>query len=88
MTSYVDTLIIDCNVASSEQNRVSEDTQQSPAVFTCRQGSGLKLNPGDEISVHSAMINEKGNNGNIEFSGITQPSRTYLLEYSKWSDRV
>tara|TARA_R110000787_G_scaffold197875_14_gene309097 strand:+ start:4534 stop:7737 length:3204 start_codon:yes stop_codon:yes gene_type:complete len=28
------------------------------------------------------MINEKGNNGNIEFSGITQPSRTYLLEYT------
>ena len=81
MTSYVDTLVIDCNRKTSEQAK-SFNTANDPAVFTCRQGAGIKLNPGDEVSLHSAMINEKGNNGNVEFNGevVDNPESEYTLE--------
>lgn len=81
MTSYVDTLVIDCNRKTSEQAK-SFNTENQPAVFTCRQGAGIKLNPGDQVSLHSAMINEKGNNGNVEFSGevVDDPESSYTLE--------
>tara|TARA_R110001592_G_scaffold1834_2_gene11103 strand:- start:231 stop:3701 length:3471 start_codon:yes stop_codon:yes gene_type:complete len=76
---YVDTLIIDCNRKGSEEYNVPT-AETNSALYTCKQGSGIKLNPGDEVSVHSAFINERGNEDNMEFKG-TRPkgSKTYTL---------
>jgi hypothetical protein len=47
-------------------------TNENPAIFTNKQGTGLKLDAGDKVSVHSAFINEIGNtDGTIEFKGDT-----------------
>lgn len=82
MTSYVDTILVDCNRKGSEEYKIKKGLNQ-PAIFTCKQGAGIKLNPGDEVSVHSAYVNERGNEDNMEFSGI-QPkdNQTYELEYT------
>ena len=82
MTSYVDTILIDCNRKGSEEYKIKKGLNE-PAVFTCKQGAGIKLNPGDEVSVHSAYINERGNEDNIEFSGkVPKDNQTYELEYT------
>ena len=82
MTSYVDTILIDCNRKGSEEYKVKSEVDE-PAVFTCKQGAGIKLNPGDEVSVHSAYINERGNEDNMEFSGKQdKDAGTYELEYT------
>lgn len=83
MTSYVDTILIDCNRKGSEEYKIKKGYNQ-PAIFTCKQGAGVKLNPGDEVSVHSAYINERGNEDNMEFSGtIPKDNQTYELEYTE-----
>ncbi len=65
---YTDTTIIDCNRNCSLENESGNDT--NPALFTNKQGTGLKLNAGDKVSIHSAYINEIGNtDGTIEFKG-------------------
>ncbi len=82
MTSYVDTILIDCNRKGSEEYKVKTGVDE-PAIFTCKQGAGIKLNPGDEVSIHSAYVNERGNEDNMEFGG--KPDKdggTYELEYT------
>ena len=82
MTSYVDTILIDCNRKGSEEYKIKKGYNE-PAVFTCKQGAGIKLNPGDEVSIHSAYVNERGNEDNMEFSGqIPKDNQTYELEYT------
>ncbi len=82
MTSYVDTILIDCNRKGSEEYKIKKGINE-PAIFTCKQGAGIKLNPGDEVSLHSAYINERGNEDNMEFSGkIPKDTNTYELEYT------
>jgi hypothetical protein len=67
---YTDTIIIDCNRNNSVENDAGNNT--NPALFTNKQGTGLKLNAGDKVSIHSAFINEIGNtDGTIEFKGNT-----------------
>ncbi len=81
---YTDTFILDCN----RNNSVEADAghNANPAQFTNKQGQGLKLNRGDKVSLHSAMINEIGNtDGTIEFKGeLIKNSKgdtiTYALE--------
>lgn len=82
MTSYVDTILVDCNRKGSEEYKIKKGINE-PAIFTCKQGAGIKLNPGDEVSVHSAYVNERGNEDNMEFSGIKpKDNQTYELEYT------
>lgn len=65
---YTDTYILDCNRNNSVEADAGNNT--NPAQFTNKQGKGLKLNRGDKVSLHSAMINEIGNtDGTIEFKG-------------------
>jgi hypothetical protein len=65
---YTDTIIIDCNRNCSVENDAGNDT--TPALFTNKQGTGLKLDAGDKVSIHSAYINEIGNtDGTLEFKG-------------------
>ena len=81
---YTDTFIIDCNRNSSIE--ADTGTNDNPALFTNKQGTGLRLNRGDKVSIHSAFINEIGNtDGTIEFKGQSvkdthQREITYELE--------
>ena len=82
--AYTDTFIVDCNRNSSIE--ADNGNNDNPATFTNKQGTGLKLNAGDKVSIHSAFINEIGNtDGTIEFKGTSiknthQEEITYELE--------
>ena len=81
-SSYVDTILIDCNRKGSEDYKTKTGVN-TPSIFTCKLGSGIKLNPGDEVSVHSAFVNERGNEDNIELTGRTpKGADTYKVKYT------
>ena len=63
-------MILECNRLSSEEGKTSNNSQ--PAIFTNKLGSGIKLNSGDTISVHSSFISELGAGvETIQFNGRT-----------------
>lgn len=65
---YTDTIILDCNRNSSLEAECGNN--DNPAIYTCKQGAGVKLNRGDKVSIHSAFINEIGNtDGTIDVKG-------------------
>ncbi len=68
MEGYTDTILIDCNRANSEEGKSNNREQFSQ--FTNKIGDGVKVNPGDTISVHSGFVSEVGcGQGVIEFTG-------------------
>jgi hypothetical protein len=70
MTSYQETILLDCNRLSSEEVNGSALGNSNPALFTNKVSSGLKLNIGDSVSINSAYISERGAGGSvIEFKG-------------------
>ena len=81
---FTDSYIVQCDRNSSLE--ADQGNNNDPSLFTNKQGTGLRLNAGDKVSVHSAFINEIGNtDGTIEFKGNTiKDSRgeeiTYELE--------
>jgi hypothetical protein len=82
---YTDTIILDCNRNSSIE--AQSGNNENPAIFTCKQGPGVRLNRGDKVSIHSAFINEIGNtDGTIDVKGQTikdtrgQEVKYYLTE--------
>ena len=83
--AYVDTLLVDCNRKGSEEYKHSKSKgNDNQAIFTCAQGSGIKLNPGDEVSLYSAFVNERGNTGNMEFKAERPSgSKGYTLKQTK-----
>jgi len=70
MTSYQETILLDCNRLTSEEVNGSALGDSNPAIFTNKVSSGLKLNIGDSVSINSAYISERGAGGSvIEFKG-------------------
>tara|TARA_R110000824_G_scaffold109139_3_gene256570 strand:- start:3262 stop:6483 length:3222 start_codon:yes stop_codon:yes gene_type:complete len=68
MEGYTDTILIDCNRQNSEEGKGNNKEQYSQ--FTNKIGSGVRLNVGDTISVHSGFVSEVGcGQGVIEFTG-------------------
>jgi hypothetical protein len=68
MEGFTDTVLIDCNRSNSEEGKANNNEQYSQ--FTCMTGVGIKVNPGDEISVHSGFVSEVGcGAGVIELTG-------------------
>ena len=66
--SYVDTVLIEANRKTSPQYLAGNN--DSPNKWTNDCGSGIKLEVGDQISVHSAFISEVGNeSATIEIKG-------------------
>lgn len=66
--SYVDTKILECSQRSSVQFDGSNTTNN--ALFMNKVDEGLMLNPGDKVSLHSAVISQIGAGGNtIELKG-------------------
>ena len=56
--SYVDTVVIECTRASSEETK--GDNFQNPAIFTNKLGRSLILNVGDVVSVERSFVNGLG----------------------------
>ncbi len=66
--SYVDTKILECSQRSSVQFDGSNTSNN--ALFMNKVDEGLMLNPGDKVSLHSAVISQIGAGGNtIELKG-------------------
>lgn len=87
MEGYTDTILIDCNRANSEEGKSNNKEQYSQ--FTNKIGDGVRLNPGDTISVHSGFVSEVGcGQGVIEFTGRNLETEydvesTERIEYQK-----
>ena len=78
MSSYVDTELIECSRRSSVESLSGNNDNN--AIFTNKLGNGVKLNVGDTISIHSAIINERGaGSETIELKGniIGESNKTY-----------
>lgn len=77
MSGYVDTIILEANRQNSQQ--VGE--AQSNAEWTNEVSSGVKLNVGDKISVHSAFVSDLGaEDSTIEFKGaVVQEEQKFMI---------
>jgi hypothetical protein len=70
MSSFVETTLLECNRLASEEGKTNNNID--PSLFTNKLGSGIKLNAGDSVSLHSAFISQEGAGGDtIQFSGKT-----------------
>ena len=68
--SYNQTILLDANRLSSEEYSASNLAQTDNAIFTNRVSSGITLNVGDQISIESAHIAQRGAGGSvIQFDG-------------------
>ena len=69
MNQYTDIHVIECNRLHSEEARSGND--ENYALWTNNLQDIVHLNPGDQISVQSAMISERGagSGANIEIKG-------------------
>ena len=77
---YADTTLIDCSRDTSEEVK-GKQTNADNALWTNKVGTGLKLNPGDKVSIASVFVSEKGCGGDvIEFRG--EPIRD--SDYTIW----
>ena len=67
---YQQTFLFDCSRLGSEEFNGSTLDAKQPSRFTNKVSSGIKLDVGDQVSVHSAYISERGAGGDvIEFKG-------------------
>jgi len=68
MSGYTKTTIVEC--ARSQSEEAQNNNNSNPAQWTNRVGTGLKLKPGDTISVHSSFVSEIGAQaGEIQIKG-------------------
>ena len=68
MSGYNKTTIIDCARSQSEESIANND--ENPSQWTNRVGTGFRVKPGDQISVHSSFISELGaQTGQIQIKG-------------------
>lgn len=77
MSSYTNTHILECNRRHSPEYNNTQNT----AIWTNAVNDGIKLDIGDEISLHSAFISDLGaEDSTIEFKGeIIQESQTFQV---------
>ena len=77
MSSYTDTLILEANRLHSPQYYDTENT----SIWTNAVNDGLKLDIGDQVSLHSAFISDLGaEDSTIEFKGeIIQESQNFVV---------
>jgi hypothetical protein len=85
MSSYVDTELIECSRRSSVESLAGNNDNN--AIFTNKLGNGVKLNVGDQISIHSAIINERGaGSETIELKGnIIGKTSKYVTKVTPFS---
>ena len=65
-----DTIVLECNRLNSVEIETLGETDEQRAIWTNSLGSGIQVYPDDEISVHSAYVNQQGGGTDaIEFNG-------------------
>ncbi len=85
---YQQTFLFDCSRLGSEEYNGSTLGAKQPARFTNKVSSGIKLDVGDQVSVHSAYISERGAGGDvIEFKGKSLKARSEI-NFTTTSDTV
>ena len=69
---YSQTILLDCNRRQSVEFSASNLAQTNNALFTNQVSSGITLDIGDQVSIQSAHISQRGAGGDIiEFAGKT-----------------
>ncbi len=85
---YQQTFLFDCSRLGSEEFNGSTLGAKEPSRFTNKVSSGIKLDVGDQVSVHSAYISERGAGGDvIEFKGKSLNARSEI-NFTTTSDTV
>lgn len=90
MSSYTNTHILECNRLHSPEYYNTENT----SIWTNAVNDGIKLDIGDEVSLHSAFVSDLGaEDSTIEFKGeIIQESQNFEvskvnnIEYIRFQD--
>jgi len=69
--TYSQTILLDANRLSSEEYSASNLAQTDTAFFTNKVSNGITLDVGDQVSIQSAHIAQRGAGGDtIQFSGV------------------
>ena len=76
--------IIECSRLAS--NQAKSDNNENYSLWTNNAGSGIKLNPGDNISVQSAYINEIGVGSDTIEIDETNNKMSLTLQFFKTGD--
>jgi len=63
--SYNQTILLDCNRLSSEEYSASNLAQTDTAIFTNKVSNGITLDVGDQVSIQSAHIAQRGAGGQV-----------------------
>jgi len=97
MSGYTQTLLLDCNRLSSEEYNASRLSDTDNSLYTNKVANGINLNIGDQISINSAYISERGAGAEvIEFKGkrlgqntqitYTNVSNTSFVGYTTYNN--
>ena len=62
---YVQTILLDANRLNSEEYSASNLAQTNSAIFTNRVSAGLTLDIGDQVTIQSAHIAQRGAGGEV-----------------------
>jgi hypothetical protein len=82
---YSQTILLDANRLSSEEYSASNLAQTNTAVFTNRVAGGLTLDIGDQVSIQSAHIAQRGAGGDvIEMKGRNLGKKT--INYTNFTN--
>jgi hypothetical protein len=82
---YTQTILLDANRLSSEEFSASNLANSNPAVFTNKVASGITLDIGDQVSIQSAHIAQRGAGGQvIEMKGKNLGKKT--INYTKFTN--
>lgn len=93
---YTQTILLDANRLSSEEYSASNLAQTDNAVFTNKVSSGITIDIGDQVSIQSAHIAQRGAGGSvIQMDGrelgekeitVTETVNSSYIGYDKSSD--
>lgn len=84
-TPYSQTILFDANRLSSEEFSASNLAQTNTSVFTNRVAGGITLDIGDQVSIQSAHIAQRGAGGEvIEMKGKHLGKKT--INYTKFTN--
>jgi hypothetical protein len=81
-TPYTQTILLDANRLSSEEFSASNLADSNPSVFTNKVSNGITLDIGDQVSIQSAHIAQRGAGADvIEMKGRNLGKKT--INYTK-----
>ena len=83
MDGYTDTILLDANRRQSEEFK-SGNLSSNNSDYTCKMGVGVKLNPGDKVSVNGGYLSRRGaGSDTIELTGKETGKKISLKTITK-----